>query len=333
MHWNRPKIIGVVAAVVVLVGGVATGRHLLARSTASSTVAGSAVVRSSPTTSSQSAGLPPRHVSGTAGFGTAGTPSAATDGSEKAANTPKAASRLPDVPVSAVTPLVVHTATIDMRVGKGKLDSVLQTLTVLAGAEGGYVDSSSVSGGTTQRSPVAASITFRVLDSNFPDAIGKVADLGTVEDQKINGKDVTVQVAQNAASITVLQDEVGLLETKLSEATDISTFLTIQNQLVPVQQQLQQLQAAEAVLENSAQLATVTVSLTAPGVPVSPVAAPRPPVNAATTAWRYLRHNSLAVMDGLAVGVGWALPVLVLLALVGSIALWVVRRRRVVTAA
>jgi len=220
-----------------------------------------------------------------------------------------------------------------MRVGKGKLDSVLQTLTVLAGADGGYVDSSSISGGTTQRSPVAATITFRVLDSNFPDAIAKVAGLGTVDDQKINGKDVTVQVAQNAASITVLQDEVSLLERKLAEATDIGTFLQIQNQLVPVQQQLQQLQAAEAVLENSAQLARVTVSLTAPGAPVAPVPTPRPRANAATTAWRYLRHNSLAVLDGLAVGVGWALPVLVLLALVGSIALWVIRRRRDVAAA
>ncbi|HXQ76324.1 MAG TPA: DUF4349 domain-containing protein [Acidimicrobiales bacterium] len=338
MHWNRPKTIAVVAAAAVLVGGVATGRHLLARSTAASTAA--TAVRSAPTspaTSPQPAGLAPQHASsGATGFGTAGTPAAAptaTNGSEKASTTSGADSRLPDVPVSAVTPLVVHTATIAMRVGKGKLDSVLQTLTVLAGADGGYVDSSSISGGTTQRSPVAATITFRVLDSNFPDAIAKVAGLGTVDDQKINGKDVTVQVAQNAASITVLQDEVSLLERKLAEATDIGTFLQIQNQLVPVQQQLQQLQAAEAVLENSAQLARVTVSLTAPGAPVAPVPTPRPRANAATTAWRYLRHNSLAVLDGLAVGVGWALPVLVLLALVGSIALWVIRRRRDVAAA
>jgi hypothetical protein len=233
-----------------------------------------------------------------------------------------------------LTPLVVHTAAIDMRVGKGKLVSVLQTLTVLAGADGGYVDSSSVLGGTAQRSPVAATMTFRVLDSNFPDAIARVGGLGTVEDQKIVGKDVTIQVAQNAASITVLQDEVALLEKKLAEATDIGTFLQIESQLVPVQQQLQQLQAAQAVLENSAQLATVTVSLTAPGAPVAPVPGPRPHANSATTAWRYLRHNSLAVLDGLAVGLGWALPVLVLLALVGSVALWVIRRRRnVVTAA
>ena len=81
-----------------------------------------------------------------------------------------------------------------------------------------------------------------------------------MEDQRITGKDVTVQMAQNAASISVLQDEVTLLEKKLAEATDISTFLQIQGQLFPVEQQLQQLQSAQAVLENSAALATVTVT-------------------------------------------------------------------------
>jgi hypothetical protein len=141
-------------------------------------------------------------------------------------------------------------------------------------------------------------------------------------------------VAENAASLVVLQDEVTLLEKKLAEATDTATFLQIENQLLPVQQQLQQLQAAQAVLENSAALATITVDLTAPG---APIVAPPPPAakaNAAATSWRYLRQNTLAVLDGLAVGVGWALPVLVVLALIGLVVLRVVRRRRhVVTTA
>jgi hypothetical protein len=330
MHRNRPKIIAVIATVAVLVAGVVTGRHLLAGGTAPTGAASApAPVRPSATsagTSSKSIELGPQHTtSGAAAFGTTGTPLAASSapGTESGAD-----SRLPAVAVSAVTPLVVHTATVQMRVGKGKLASVLQALTVLAGTDGGYVDSSSVSGGTAQRSPVAATITFRVLDSNFADAIAKVSSLGTVEDQKLNGKDVTAQVAENAASITVLQDEVTLLEKKLAETTDTGTFLQIQDQLLPVQQQLQRLQAAEAVLENSADLATVTVGLTAPGAPIVSTPRPRPSANAATTAWRYLRHNSLAVLDGLAVGVGWALPVLVVMALVGSIALWVIRRRR-----
>ncbi len=108
-----------------------------------------------------------------------------------------------------------------------------------------------------------------------------------------------------------------LLQGKLGQATDINTFLQIQNQLFPVEQQLQQLQNQQTVLENSAALATITDQ---PRPPRERPSWPRPrrrtTANSATAAWRYLRHNSLAVLDGLAVGGGWALPVLALLALI-----------------
>jgi hypothetical protein len=230
--------------------------------------------------------------------------------------------------VDAVLPQVVHTATIDMRVGKGRLNPVLRSLAALAGTDGGYVGSSSMSGGTVRRSPVAGTVVFRVPDVDYDSAIAQVGDLGTVEDQSSRGRDVTVQSAQNAASIAVLQDEAALLGKKLAEATDTATFLQIESQFVPVEQQLQQLQSAQSVLQNSAALATITVNVTAPGAPVQAPPVPRATTAAATVAWRYLRHNSLAVLDGLAVALGWALPVLVLLALLGSIALRVVRRRR-----
>ncbi len=314
MDGNRRKIVVALAAVAVLVAGVATGRHLLGGGLQTSSrprasASGSAIGTGSPSAASTHA-------------------AASTPAAGPAAPSPGAGSGLSAVPVVAVTPQVVHTATIAMRVGKGRLVTVLRSIAAVAGDDGGYVDSSSMSGGTARRSPVAGTVVFRVPDSAFATAIGVVAGLGTVEDQSMKGRDVTVQSAQNAASISVLQDEVTLLERKLADASDIGTFLQIENQLLPVSEQLQQLQAAQAVLQNSATLATVTVNLTAPGAPVAPAPAAPPKADAATVAWRYLRHNSLAVLDGLAVGVGWALPVLVLLALVGAIALRVIRRRR-----
>jgi len=140
-------------------------------------------------------------------------------------------------------------------------------------------------------------------------------------------------VAQNAASIQVLQDEVNLLEQKLTETSDIPTFLQIQSQLFPVEEQLQRLQSAQSVLENSVTFATVTVALSAPGGPVAPVHVAKARTDAATMSWRYLRHNTLAVLDALAVAGGWALPVLILAALVGTAGWRVVRRRRAVTPA
>jgi hypothetical protein len=334
MPRNRSKIVLALAASAVLVVGVATGRHLLASGTASSP---SSTALPAPSRASvPSLGAGPEHNS-------AGSPAVA--GSKSASLAPAAstasrasgtsgssgttgASGQPVLPVSAVTPSVVHTATIDMRVGKGELESVLRRIATVAGVDGGYVGKSSVSGGTERRSPVSGAIVIRVLDSDFNDAITTVANLGTVEDQRVEGKDVTVQSAQNAAAIWVLQDEVTLLQTKLGQATDLGTFFSIENQLVPVEQQLRQLQSAEDVLDNSAALATITINLTAPGAPVVPIGTPRPNADAAATAWRYLRHNSLAVLDGLAVAGGWSLPVLIPLALVGLIVLRVIRRRR-----
>jgi hypothetical protein len=341
MHWTRSKIIVAVAATAVVIGGVAQGRHLLAGSSGPSSAGASAGasaapgVRSGPSSPVAGSPAPPTTDAGpgkTSATGAVadGSPTSATHvASGSSAPTSGATSSLPAVPADAVTPLVVHTATMDVRVGRGRLGSVLTAISVLAGADGGYVDSSSVSGGTARRSPDAGTVTARVLDSDFADATSKVASLGTVEDEQIKGKDVTIEETENAASIVVLQDEVALLEKKLAQATDIGTFLQIQNQLFPVQRQLQELEASQAVLDNSAALATITVHLTAPGVPVVAAAPkPRPGVDAATTAWRYLQHNSLAVLDGLAVAGGWALPVLIPLGLVGLIGLRVTRRRR-----
>ena len=325
MDRNRRKIAASLAAVAVLVVAVVAGRHLLPAGTG--TTAGPAG------TARTAAG---RSVAPTPALRPAN-PSAAPSGSAPASRaaagaTPSAApsgtGSLPAVPTDAITPLVVRHATVDMRVGAHRLEPVLREAAALATANGGYVDGSSVTGGTARRSPVSGTITFRVPDAAFDQTVAAVDAFGTVDDQHITGQDVTVQTAQNAAAITVLEDEVALLEKKLSEAPDISTFLTIENQLVPVEKQLQQLQSAEAVLENSAALATVTVSLRAPGAPLAVAPPPRPSADAATTAWRYLRHNSLAVLDAVAVAAGWALPVVVPLALVAAVVLAVVRRRR-----
>ena len=217
---------------------------------------------------------------------------------------------------------------MDLRVGRDSVNSVIAAIPLLASSDGGYVESSSTSGGSATSSPLSADIVIRVADANFTEAMTRLAGFGRVTSEQIQGKDVTDQVAQNTATIQVLQAQVNLLQNKLNQATDINTFLQIQGQLFPVVQQLQQLQAQENALQSSVALSTVTVHVSAPGVPLAAAPRPHPKANAATVAWRYLRHNSLAVLDGLAVGGGWALPVLLLVALFWLGGVRVVRGRR-----
>ncbi len=273
--------------------------------------------------------VPAAHTAGgVARVSTSGAAAQGPEGTASSAGGGSAGTALPRVPVFAIAPQIVRTATIDLRVGKNTLSSSLTDIATLAATDGGYVESSSMAGGTARTSPQSGSIVIRVLDSDFSEAMAALSGYGKVTEQQIHGQDVTNQVSSNAASIEILQDEVNLLQGKLAQATDIDTFLQIQNQLFPVEQQLQQLQNQQTVLENSAALATITTDLSAPGAPlVSPPPA-RANANSATTAWRYLRHNSLAVLDGLAVGGGWALPGLALLALIGLAGTRIARRRR-----
>ena len=335
------KIVVAVVAVVVLVGGVALGRHILAGagSSSSSSVAarapsaahvGSGVIRSSPgTNTTQGTGgirgtAPDGAVAPHGAVGAVGSagPGAASQG-------PATGSTLPPVPVYAIAPQIVRTATIDVRVRKDTLSSALTDIAAMAGTEGGFVESSSMQAGTTGRAPASGTIVIHVLNTDFGQAMAALSGYGKVTNQKIQGRDVTNQVSTNAASTQILQDEVNLLQGKLAQATDIDTFLQIQNQLFPVEERLQQLQNQESVLTNSAALATITAQLSTSDAPLVSASPPtRPSANAATVAWRSLRHNSLAVLDGLAVGGGWALPVLALLALVWLAGTRIARRIR-----
>ncbi|HTZ09981.1 MAG TPA: DUF4349 domain-containing protein, partial [Acidimicrobiales bacterium] len=217
----------------------------------------------------------------------------------------------------------VRTATVDLAVASGGIGSAVTRITGVATGLGGYVQSSSVSGGSARRAPVSGAVVVRVPDTQFASAVAALARLGRVTGEQVAGKDVTDEVAADAASVQVLQSEVALLQGKLDQATDISTFLQIENQLAPVQQQLQQVQNEQAVLESSAALATVTADLSAAAAaPASPRLVSH--ADAATAAWRALRHSTLAVVDDLALGLGGSLPALV----VGGVAGWGVLRLR-----
>jgi hypothetical protein len=210
---------------------------------------------------------------------------------------------------------------------RGSLNGALADITALAAADGGYVDNDSTAGGSASSAPQTGTIVIRVVDADLSDALTRLSDMGNVTAQSVKEQDVTGQVANTAAQIQALQAEVNLLQAKLNQATDIGSFLQIEAQLSPVAQQLQQLETQQAILQNFADLATVTVNLTAPGVvTAAPPVVHRP--NALTRAWRFAGHNSLVVLDALAVAVGYALPALVLGGLVLLVRGLVLRRRR-----
>jgi hypothetical protein len=257
-------------------------------------------------------------------------------GSSKAASPSTSASpaTLSATPVEPVGPDIVRDATVQLRVGKDSVAKQMDAISRLAADAGGYVNSSSLTGGSPTSEPTSGQVVVLVESADFTNTIGELSSLGRVTSEQVSGQDVTGQIAENAATISVLQQEVNLLQSKLSQATDISTFLQIEGQLGPVQQQLQQLVSQQSVLQNSVTFSTITVDLAAPGapVPVTPAtpnaARSKAPANALSVAWHYASHNTLVVLDGLAVAAGWALPLLVLGAGGWFLVTRLLRRRR-----
>ena len=267
-----------------------------------------------------------RSTSGKGSAPTVGTPAPSAHAGTSQASSP--ATTVPTGPVEPVGPDVVRTATIDLQVGKGTIANRMSTIAGIATTDGGYVDSSSMSGGSARSEPVTGQLVLRVPDTYFDGLLTHLATLGKVSSQQVSGQDVTGQVAEDAATISVLQEEVDLLQGKLSQTTDIESFLQIEGQLSPVQQQLQQLESQQTVLQGSVALATVTVDLTAPGAPAPVTPQSRPQTSALHTAWHYASHNTLVVLDGLAVAIGWALPLLALAGLGWLVVTLLQRRRR-----
>jgi len=330
-------------SIAVLVCATVGGRELIAASnkTASPPAAQSSATKASaaghpgaPSPSRSRGSVPESQVGGAAAGSPGATNQAAAPlpAASSSAHAGSSAASSPTgsdtaTPVEPIGPDVVHTANVSLDVAKGSVGSQMSKIADLTDMDGGYVDSSSLSGGTSRSTPVTGNIVVRVPDSDFAQVLAQLDVFGKVRSQQESGQDVTGQVAENSATLEVLQDEVNLLQSKLSQATDINTFLQIEGQLAPVQQQLQQLQSQQNVLENTVALATVTVNLAAPGAPV-PGPEPRAHTNAGRAAWRYATHNALVVLDGLTVAAGWALPLLVLGGLGWLVVTRLLRRRR-----
>ena len=322
------KVRVAVGCVLILVVAAAGGRLLIGSG-------GSKGAASGPSTTKSAAGLPAHTAHGqdapalsqrAAKARAAPSPTAAAASTAPSANGSGTTGMT--TAVTPVGPQVVRTAALSLKVTGGSVPGLMNKIANLAALYGGYVQSSSMSGGSARSVPSSGQVVIEVATNDLTSALGDLSFLGKVTSEQTTGQDVTGQVAENAATIDVLQQEVNLLESQLSKATALSDFLQIQGQLFPIAQQLQQLQSQQSVLESSAALAAVTIDLNGPTVVIAPAPGTRAGTDAVTAAWHYLRHNTLAVLDGIAVAGGWALPLVLLGGVIWFVVSRIMRRRR-----
>lgn len=204
------------------------------------------------------------------------------------------------------SPRIVHTADLRVQVAKGGFGPAFDRVAGIATANGGFVSSSSTAAADQARS---GDLTIRVPADRFDAARQALAGLGKVEGESIRGEDVSGQLVDYDARLKSLQAQEDALRTILGQAKAVGDVLSVQSNLFTVRQQIEQLTAQQANLEQATTLATIQVSLFEPGA--ATVARPVDDLSLARSVRRAV-DGTFTVLGGMVVVVGWLVPVAVL---------------------
>jgi hypothetical protein len=206
-------------------------------------------------------------------------------------------------PIVPGGPRIVRTADLRVKVAKGGFGSAFDRVASVAAANGGFVSTSSTA---TSGGVPSGDLTVRVPSDRFDSVRQALAGLGKVEAESIRGEDVSGQLVDFDARLKSLQAQEDALRTLVSQAKAVGDVLSVQSNLFSVRQQIEQLKAQQANLDQAASLATIQVSLFEPGAP-----SPAPPVDDRSLAHSFARARDgmVAVLGGMVVVVGWLVPV------------------------
>jgi Ca-activated chloride channel family protein len=216
---------------------------------------------------------------------------------------------------------VILSGSMTVLVGRGGIGHAFQSASDEATSAGGFVASSNSQ--LTGTSNPYADLVLRVPASRFDEVTSDLGGLGKVQQQQLQGQDVTGQVVDLGARIDNLQSEESALRQLMARTGSIPDILTVENQLFSVEQQIEQLTAQKNSLADQVAYATLTLDLVTPAPPAKP--SPRP-TNAVLHGSRIALHNTAAALHSVALVIGEAFPALVVASAAGLV-LWLRRRR------
>lgn len=225
-----------------------------------------------------------------------------------------------DVVPIAEGPRVIRTASLTVEVKSKGFDAAFSEIFDISTRYNGYV-----SGGTS--TPVetgglrSGTVTFMVPAASFQDAIASVRKLGTVQQFTIGGQDVSAQYVDLQARLKNAQAQQAAFQALLERATSIQDILNIQNQLGQTTALIEQLEGQIAYLDHATTYSSISVTLREAAVGPAPA-----DTWGFKTALLDSLHGFVNTVDWMILGLGNALPVLLILAvLAGAWWRWVRR--------
>jgi hypothetical protein len=224
---------------------------------------------------------------------------------------------------------LIYTAQLTVRAAN--VSAAVSRATSIVSAAGGYVSAENAAAGGGQPSQASATVTFKIPVAAYPATLAALSGggLGPQLSLSQQAQDVTQQVADVGSRVASDQAAIAQLRELLKRAGDVSSLLSVQNQIDSQESDLESMLAQQNALNRQTAYATVTLTLVGPEALVQPAKSAPPPSLAGGLAggWHALR----VTVSWLLAIVGAVAPFVAAAAVLGGLAWWgrrLARRRR-----
>lgn len=217
------------------------------------------------------------------------------------------------------SPKLIKTADATIEVGEGEFEKKFEDAKRVADKFGGHVTNSSAN--RTKGELISGIVTIRVPSKDFEDAVAAVKDLGKVNSIAIKADDVSEEYVDLQSRLKNLQAQEAQLIVIMARAQTVAEILAVQQQLTSVQGEIEIIKGRMQYLDNRVDFSTINITIQEPGAVVPE-----------TDEWGFidaLRTSAkafIAVFNGLIIGIGGALPVIILVFLLVMLIKWISRR-------
>lgn len=216
---------------------------------------------------------------------------------------------------------IIYTGNITVRVDH--VDVSAERVRSLATSSGGFVATEKSSSGNDSQEQ--ASITIRVPAAKFGDIMDQLGKIGKELDRNISTEDVTEQVADLDAQIKATQTSVDSVRRLLAQAKDLNQILLLEKELTSRQATLDSLTGKKRRLDEQVALSTVTIQLIGPEVQfIQPKSEDPSFLGGLRSGW----DSFVVLLKVVSAIIGFLLPFLIALAVVGVPLMWWWRRRK-----
>ena len=213
---------------------------------------------------------------------------------------------------------IIRTAQMTVVIGRNSFDEKFAQAQNVAEVNGGFVQTST----GRERS---GTLTMRVPSKNFSSALAGLRALGDVLLEKIEGQDVTAEYVDLQGRLKIVEARLDVLFGLMEQAVTIDQTIRVQNALDETQLRAENIKGQIKLLKDRTSFATIRAELREEGVEPHEAAVENPSL---PTAWDRAIAGFIGVIAGVVIGLGYLIPILVVVAAVWFAVVLVRRRRR-----